>query len=144
MLRLVMPELSKLAMTIVKGDEMLLAGAPDIIVNQPIEFAAPKGAHTRWFATGAEQFNETCQSIIAFLRLWVFPFLLELSTPEDLVKAYEKSDIRLMKQKHWHIFVLAAYQALGRLDEARCVVLKQFGSPGLRKRYSKLFEFFPD
>ena len=144
MLRLAMPEVSRLAVTLVKGDEMLLAGAPEIIVNQPIEFAAPKDAHVRWFATGTEQFNEACQSIIAFLRRWVLPFLSELSTPEDLVRAYETNDWRLMKQKHWYIFVAAAYEALGRSDDARSVVLKQFGSPGMRKRYSKLFETFPD
>jgi len=57
---------------------------------------------------------------------------------------FETNDGRLMKQKHWHIFVVAAYQALGRLDDARSVVQKQFGSPGMRKRYSKLFESFPD
>jgi hypothetical protein len=140
MIRLAMPEVSKRAIDLVRGDEMLLAGAPEIILNQPIEFAAPKDAHLRWFPTGPEQFNEACQSILAFHRLWVFPLLKELSTPEDLVRAYETNDGRLMKQKHWHIFVAAAYQILGRLDDAFSIIQKQFGSPGLRKRYSKLFE----
>lgn len=140
MFRVKMPMISKRAIELVKGDRMLLAGAPDIIVNHPIEFAAPKEEHHRWFATGREEFIGVCQSVIAFLRQWVLPLLSNLSTPEDLVRAYESNDARLMTQKHWHVFVAAAYMELGRPDEARAMVRKQFGSPGMRKRYSKLFD----
>jgi hypothetical protein len=140
MFRVMMPAISKAALDLVKGDKMLLAGAPEIILNQPIEFAAPKDTHVRWFAAGADEFVEACQSIVAFLHQWVLPLLSELSTPEDLVRAYESSDMRLMKQRHWHVFVAAAYQELGRTNEARETINKQFGSPGMRKRYSKLFE----
>lgn len=140
MLRLKIPAISKLAVTLVKGDEMLLAGAPEIILNQPIEFTAPKDAHVRWFATGSKEFVDVCQSILGFLRQWVLPLLSELSTPEDLVRAYESKDVRIMKQKHWHIFVVAAYEELGRKDEARKVVDEHFGSPGMRRRYASLFE----
>ena len=140
MLRLKMPAISKSAIALVKGDEMLLAGAPEIILNQPIEFAAPKDAHVRWFATGPKEFVDTCQLILAFLRQWVLPLLSELSTPKDLVLAYESSDARIMKQRHWNIFVIAAYEALGRMDEARKVVDEHFGSPGMRRRYASLLE----
>jgi hypothetical protein len=36
------------------------------------------------------------------------------------------NDSRIVKQKHWHIFIAAAYQALGQLDEAREVVRQEF------------------
>jgi hypothetical protein len=139
MLQLAMPQVNEKALALVKGDKMLLAGAPEIIVNQPIEFTAPKDKHQRWFATGNEQFVTACDSIKAFLARWVLPFLSEVSTPEDLVKLYETNDARMMKQKHWHIFVVAAYQVLGRPDKACEVVQQHFGSLGLRKRYAPLF-----
>jgi hypothetical protein len=139
MLSLRMPEVNEKALALVNGNKMLLADAPEIIVNQPIEFSAPREKHQRWFATGNEQFVAACDSIQAFLDRWVLPFLAEVSTPADLIKLYETNDARMMKQKHWHIFIAAAYQVLDQLDKARKVVRQEFGSPGLRKRYAPLF-----
>lgn len=138
-LQLRMSPVSEKALTLVNGDKMLLADAPEIIVNQPIEFTAPKDKHQRWFATGHEQFVAACDSIQTFLARWVLPLLSEVSGPADLVKLYEMNDARFMRQKHWHIVIVAAYQVLGQLDKAREVVRQQFGSPGLRKRYAPLF-----
>jgi hypothetical protein len=139
MLQLKMSPVSENALSLVNGDKMLLAGAPEIIMNQPIEFTAPKDKHQRWFAAGNEQFVAACGSIQAFLTLWVLPFLSEITTPADLVKLYETNDPRIMKQKHWHIFIAAAYEVSGQLDKARQVVRAQFGGAGLRRRYAPLF-----
>jgi hypothetical protein len=139
MLLLRMPEVGEKALVLVNGDRMLLAGAPEIILNEPIEFTAPKDKHQRWFATSKEQFVMVCSSIQDFLARWVLPFLSEVSTPSELVKLYETNDTRVMKQRHWYIFIAAAYEVLGELDKARDVVRQQFGSPGLRKRYAPLF-----
>jgi len=40
MLLLRMPRVSERALALVKGNNLLLADAPDVIVNQPIEFTA--------------------------------------------------------------------------------------------------------
>lgn len=137
--QVVMPQVSESALALVKGDKMLLAGAPEIIIGMPIEFTAPKDKHQRWFATGHDEFVTACDSIREFLAHWVLPFLSEVSTPADLVKLYEANDARIMKQKHWYIFIAAAYQVMGQLDKARDVVRQQFGRPGLRKQYAPLF-----
>lgn len=139
MLQLKMPAVSERALTLVNGDRMLLANAPDVLVNQPIEFTAPKDKHQRWFATGKAQFVVVCTSIQAFLDAWVLPFLSEVTTPADLIKLYESGDPRIMKQKHWYIFIVAAYQTMGQFEHAREVVRQQFGGAGLRKRYAPLF-----
>lgn len=138
-LQVIIPKISQSALALVKGDKMLLAGAPEIVIGQPIDFTAPKAEQQRWFATGGEQFVAACDSIRAFLSSWVLPFLSEISTPAELVRLYETNDARVLKQKHWHIFVAAAYQVLSQLDKARQVVRHRFGSPGLRKRYAPLF-----
>jgi hypothetical protein len=140
MLLLRMPQVNDRALALVNGDNLLLAGAPGVIVNQPIEFTAPKEEHQSWFATGHEQFVVACTSIQEFLAHWVLPFFAEVSTTADLVRLYETNDARVMKQKHWHIFVAAAYEILGQPDKAREVVRQQFGRPGLRKLYAPLFK----
>lgn len=139
-LQLRMPEVSATALILVNGDAMLLANSPEIILNQPIEFTASKDKHQRWFATGSEGFINQCVSIREFMKCWVIPFLSEVSTPADLVRLYQTQDKRIMRQKHWHIFVVAAYQILGENEKAREVVLREFSKPGLRKRYASLFD----
>ena len=130
-LQIGLPQVCEVALALVKGDKLLLANAPDIIVGQPIEFTAPKDKRQQWFATGNEQFGAACESIKAFLFNWVLPFLSEVSTPADLVKIYETNDERMMKLQHWHIRIAAAYQVLGQIDKAREVVRRHFGSLGL-------------
>jgi hypothetical protein len=138
-LQLTMPLVNDMARTLVKHDNTLLAGAPEIL-SQPIDFTAPKAMQQRWFATGKEQFLATCHSIEAFLSRWVLPFLSEVSLPSGLVKLYETNDMRIVKSHKWHIFVAAAYQVLEQQDKAREVVRQQFGSQGLRRRYASLFD----
>ena len=134
----VMPKVSENALALVKGDKLLLANAPEIIIGEPIDFTAPKEAHQRWFATGHEQLVVACTSIREFLARWVLPFFAEVSTPSDLIRLYERNDARIMKQKY--IFISAAYELTGQLDKAREVVRQQLGRPGLRKLYAPLFK----
>ena len=139
-IQLKMSEISRVALELAKNDRRLLADAPDLIANQPIEFTAPKDAHERWFASDRSEYRDVCQAIKRFLFKWVIPFLSETLTPEDLVKLYETNDERIMKQRHWYIFIAAAYLILGRADAARKVVSERFASPGLRKKYSAVFD----
>lgn len=140
MLRLKMQTISNLALELVKGDKMLLAGAPKIILNQPIDFAAPKNIRVRWFANDTSELVSNCQSIVTFLKGWTLPLLSNLSTPEDLVRVYETNDVRIMRQKHWYVFVIAAYQILGRTSDVKRVMDEQFESLGVRRKYASLFQ----
>ena len=138
-LQVLMPQVSEAALALVKGDKLLLANAPEIIIGEPIDFTAPKDKHQRWFATGNEQFAAACSSIHVSLSNWVLPFLSEISTPVDLIKLHEANDERIMKSQKWHIFIAAAYKLLGQLDKSRQVVREQFVRAGLRKQYAPLF-----
>lgn len=133
-----MPKVTERALLMVEGDRMLLAGAPGIVVNQPIEFAAPKEDHRRWFVAGSEAYPVVCASIRDFLLKWSLPLLDQLTTASDLVAIYERDDDRLVKQRHWYVFVAAAYQLLGRSESAREVVQRHFSAPGVRRRYGAL------
>jgi hypothetical protein len=76
MMRVEMPDVSERALELVDGNRMLLGNAPEVIINQPIEFAAPKDERVRWFATGGREFEDRVRAIVAFLRKWTIPLLL--------------------------------------------------------------------
>ncbi len=137
--RVRIPEVSKMAIELVMGEVRLLAGA-NFIVTQPIEQAAPKGERPQWYPTGEKEFVIACKSIVSFMRQWVFPLLSEFKSAEDLVRAYESNDPRIWWQFHWFIYIAAAYCKMGRFEEARKLVNEKFGSPGLRRQYSMVFE----
>ena len=139
-MHIAMKPVTEAALRLVAGNKMLLANAPDIIVNQPIEFTAPKPEHARWFASGLDQMKERVTEISAFVKKWVIPFLDVLTTPDDLIGVYENADERMMKQRHWYLFVAAAHLAQENDREALTVLEENLGAPGLRKRYSTAFE----
>ena len=140
MMSVEMPAVSRRALELVGGDRMLLANAPEVIINQPVEFAAPKDKRVRWFAAGRGEFDERVRAIVAFLRSWTIPLLDELTTPESLVDAYERQEERLIRQRHWYLFVAAAFELTGSPGQARQVLEDQLGTPGLRKRYAAAFQ----
>lgn len=131
---------SAAAMNLVGGNKMLLANAPDMIFNQPIDTAAPKEAHVRWFASGLSEMSQKALEVVSFSEKWVIPFFDELQVPSGLVKLYANDDERVLKQRHWYLFVAGAEVVQGNKSEALAVLETNFGSPGLRKRYSVAFE----
>ena len=128
------------ALKLVAGNKMLLANAPDMILNQPIEFTAPKDSHVRWFATGISEIRQRVIEIIAFIEKWVLPFFDVLRTPEDLIKISATNDERIMKQRHWYLFIAGAELVGGNPKEALAVLESNLGAAGLRKRYAAAFE----
>ncbi|MGH0247900.1 hypothetical protein [Sinorhizobium meliloti] len=139
--RLGMRPITKAALELVAGNNSLLADAPEIIVNQPVEFTAPKEQHVRWFASGIDQMKSRIREIVTFIERWVAPFLDELRVPHDLIKVYERGDERMLKQRHWYLFVAAAaIISNGNRADALSVLEDNLGAPGLRKRYAIAFE----
>jgi hypothetical protein len=135
-----MNAVSEAALKLVGGNKILLANAPEVIINQPIEFTAPKAKHVRWFASGLAQMKERVSEIAIFVEKWVIPFFDDLKTPDDLVSVYKNVDERMIKQRHWYLFVAAAVLVNGNRNEALSVLEDNLGAPALRKRYALAFE----
>jgi hypothetical protein len=133
-----MAGVSEVALKLVGGNALLLAGAPDIVVKQPIDLLAPKERHIRWFAYDRADMWTACRGIYQFLAEWAWPFLAELATPSDLVRAYETGDSRILRQRHWYVFVVAAYVLLNESGRARAVAKDHFGSPWLQSKYASM------
>jgi hypothetical protein len=141
MLKLSEPKVCKVALDMVAGQKLLLANAPEIIVNQPIEITAPKEYHVRWFATNPTEFDQKIIEIRSFIERWAVPFLQDYSGLKGITDSYDSNDERVLRQQHWYIFVAASYVLMGKIAEATKVIEEKFGKPGLRSRYGCLFEF---
>lgn len=134
------PSVSEEALRLVGGNKMLLANAPDILLKQPIEVCAPKENHERWFAKGQEDYPKVGITIGSFINKWLIDFLGNMQCIDDLLQAYESSNVYILKQQHWYVFVTAAYMLRGAPDKARMVMEKHLGNSGLRKRYSLVYD----
>ncbi len=139
-MQIAMKPVTESALRLVRGNTMLLANAPDIIVNQPIEFTAPKAEYVRWFASGFKQIEQRVAEIGEFAQRWVSPLLDQLTTPDELIGVYETADDRLSKQRHWYLYIAAAHLVNGDTDKALTVLERNLGSPGLRKHFSVAFD----
>ncbi|MCX2784216.1 hypothetical protein OQJ46_14580 [Microbulbifer thermotolerans] len=134
------PLVSKEALRLVNGNKMLLANAPDIVLKQPIEISAPKEYHERWFTKSAEDYSRVGVAICSFIEQWLVELLERLQGIDDLLEAYESSDNCLLKQQHWYVYVTAAYLLKGEREKARSVMESHLGNPGLKKRYSAVYD----
>jgi len=140
LMKLELEQVYEKALELVKGNKMLLANSSGTIVGQPIEFVPPKAEHVRWFASGLDEMKARVNEIEAFVQKWVMPFLDDLTTPDELIGVYKDADERMMKQRHWYLFIAAAHLAKGENREALSVLEENLGAPGLRKRYAVAFE----
>jgi hypothetical protein len=133
-----MKEVKREAMSLVKGDDQLsrfFSGAPDLILNQPVSFAAPKEAREQWYFYEEGSAMSIWNRISEFLSRWVLPLFSQLESPSGLVERYEADDCRIIKQQHFYIYIAAAYRVIGQPERARDVVHKHFSKPGIRKQY---------
>jgi len=134
------PELNQLALEMVDGNERLIGDA-NITFSQPIDMVIPKEHHLRWFTYGPETFSECVGSIKLSLESWIIPFSDEYTSVSSITSAYESNDGRIVMQKHFFIYVAAAYLLLGKLESAMEVLEDKLGRAGPRRDYSNAFEY---
>lgn len=140
-IKIMIPKVSDIALQMVSGQKYILANAPEILLNQPLEMTVPKEHHVRWFATSYEDFVSVINQLRVFIDKWSLSFLDDYYSIKGLVRGYEKNDERLMRQQHWYIYIAAALVLLNRTEDARKVVEDRFGKPGLKNRFYALFEY---
>ncbi|MBX3415527.1 MAG: hypothetical protein KF708_22780 [Pirellulales bacterium] len=140
-LRLKFPEVNRVASEIVGGQHGAI-GTTDITLAQPVDFVIPKKAHIYWFTYGREDDYVLCvRSIQGYIEKWIIPFLDDYTTVASLTHFYESKDERIPAQRHFYIYVAAAYILLGQPAKAMEVLETKFGRPGSRRDYAKAFEY---
>jgi hypothetical protein len=117
-------------------DPVLLAGAPEYLVSMPLEHLVSGAEQPRWCARNHLEIPGALVAIHSLFGERALQFLADYSSPESLTAAYESGDTRPLRQHHWYVFVAAAYIVQGRRADARTVLERHLGSPGLRKTYA--------
>jgi hypothetical protein len=135
------PKVGKVILAMARRDVVSLPGAPDAVVSQPLEFAAPKGYHARWYATGTEEILYMVRAIRECLDHWGMAFLDEFTRIDSFISAYERCDYRWPKTVQDFIRIVAAYVLVEKPHRASRVLEERFGKPGPRRKYAKLFEY---
>jgi hypothetical protein len=140
-LRLKFPEVNRIASEMVGGQHGAI-GTSDITLGQPLDFVVPKNAHVDWFTYGDENDYVLCvRSIKGYIEKWVIPFLNDHSTVNSLANYFEAKDERIPAQRHFYIYVAAAFILLQQPERAMQVLESKFGKVGPRREYAKAFEY---
>lgn len=142
-IRLEIEEVSNIASKLVKGNSILLANAPEVLVNRPFEHLVPKNERLQWYAYNLLDFAEIAEKITSQFEKWGAPFFDDYWTPCDIVKGFEADDDRPRLQHNWTIFVISSYLVLHRIDDAIALAETSFSTPGLRKKFAVVFENLP-
>lgn len=139
-IKLSMPDVCEKAKDLVDGNLLLLADAPDIMVNRPLEHFVSKAQRVQWYAFHENDFAVIMQEITEVFIKFGLPFFDSYRNATDVVRGYEDGDDRPKLQENWAIFVSAAYLVLGKTDLAFNVLSSSFHSPGARRRYAIVFK----
>jgi hypothetical protein len=137
--RLSIRSVSEIAEKLVAENPVLLAHAPDVLVNRPLEHLVPKTERIQWYAYRDDDFHDIATSIATQCLKWGLPFFDDYRTALDVVRGHESGDDRPRAQENWSVFVIAAYVALGRRESALETANRAFGPPGLRRKYAAVF-----
>jgi hypothetical protein len=135
------PEVNRIASEMVAHESRLI-GAPDITLAQPLDFAIPKEARVSWFTYSGEDDYVLCvRSIQGYIEKWIMPFFDEYTTVESLANYFETGDEGVLAQRHFYIYVAAAFVILNQPDKAMEVLESKFGKAGPRREYAKALEY---
>ena len=137
--RLFMPEVCKKASELVEGNPVLLANAPEIMVNRPLEHLVPKAERIQWYAFHEADFHTIVSDVVGAFLKWGAPFFDQYRTAADVVTGFESGDERPKLHENWSIFVAAAMLVEGNGKRAADLIESAFNSPGARKKYAVVF-----
>jgi len=138
---LMMPELVPVSLSLIGGNKLLLANAPEVLLNQPISLCMPEQRQGSWYAVDTEEISVRVKEFVTFSSDWVFDFLAKLRTPEDLLHLYETGDPRVMFQQHSYIHLAAAAYVVRGPQEALNIVQKHFASAGTKRRFQAAHDY---
>jgi hypothetical protein len=142
-IRLEMKDVSAVASKLIEGKPALLANAPEIVVNRPLEHFVPKSERVQWYVKNVDDFIVIVDSIASQFEKWAMPFFEDYLSAQDIIRGYEANDDRPRLQESWGIFVIAAYVLSGRFEDAFSVAETMYATPGARKKFAPIFVNLP-
>ena len=134
------PEVNEVALEMV-GNDALLANAPDLTLSQPLEFAAPPEHRTLLMFSGQEGARAVIHEVSDVLGRWGLQFLDNYDSARAIVTAFENDDPRVLKQRHWYVYVAASYLIEGEPRKALKTLEEKLGGVSSRVRYRQAFAY---
>ena len=134
-----MVEVCQKAAELVDGNRVLLANAPEIMVNRPLEHLVPKSQRVQWYVFQEEEFPALVSDIVEVFLKYGAPFFDAYLTATDVITGFEAGDARPRLQENWSIFVAAAMLVEGQDQRAVDLIKSAFSSLGARKKYAVVF-----
>lgn len=125
----------------------MVEGGPAVVssnvatLHQPIDFVSPKGILGHWFIYQPDSVIEVVREFSAFSSKWVFPFMEEFTSAEDMVTMHRTGDQRVTHDRGQRLRTTAAMVSCGKNDEALQLLETNFGRPGMRRRYAAVFRY---
>lgn len=135
------PAVDRLFDEMICGNKLLMSGITGGRSRQPVDFISQNKKLGRWFIAEFSNMSGVICDLRYFMGRWVVPFLDVFVTPDDVVRAYEQRDERMVGDRAQLIRVVAAALVCGRKEFARSVLESNLGSPGTRRRYQQIFDF---
>jgi hypothetical protein len=141
-LQLRFPEVNRIALEMVAGDAWLIGGHANITLRQPLDFVIPKNAHVNWYIYSQEEDYILCaRSMQGYIEKWILPFLNEYATVDSLANYYMAKDERIPAQRHFYVYVAAAFVLLKQPIRAMEVLESKFGKAAPRRDYASAFAY---
>lgn len=135
------PEVNNKAVNLVDGNPQLVGFSPDVTYALPVGLCGPENALKQWRPGNLDELHSQIQDMIAYLRQFGLPFLVEYQTPASLVRGYLNGDQRFMKGHTFVLRVIAAALCIDQNSTAMEIAESVLGtSASTRRRYAVLFE----
>jgi hypothetical protein len=135
------PAVEKIFLNFAETDALWPAGLAGVTLREPIEFTSAKAMQARWFIFQPDSVPAVVSGLKSFLLRWTIPFLDEYATTVDVCEAYDRGDPRVTNDRTHRLHVVAAMLLSGRKMDAVKIMERWFGKPGLRKYYTRVFDY---
>lgn len=132
-------DVNEIALKLVNGNAILLANAPDITLNRPLEHFVPLEHRTQWYAYELSGCKAAISSAYEQFNEWGLPFLDDYVDEKSILNGYLAADQRPVLQKNWYLFVVAAAVLLDKKREALEIAEKEFATKRDRSKYEAVF-----
>lgn len=86
-------------------------------------------------------YGDLKKEIIAFFSEYTMPLLENLKCEKDYLTLFENKNPQIIWDNNQFLYVASAYVNEQKIEEAKQVIEKRFGKPGLRKQYADAFSF---
>jgi len=112
----------------------------DMIVSQPMEFAAEKSARASWYVSGYTEIKKGVLESFIFCETWVIPIFDRMVNPSDIINFHKTQEKWQPRTENWYLNVIAAYLYKNDIKGAQNVLQENLGKLGQRMRHASVYE----